>query len=151
LPVRYIGAEPAFGLAVPMNLVATPAAVETPTRVRYGVLGFACSLSMITYLDRVCFGSAISHLVTDLELSSEAQLKWAITAFAFAYAAFEIPSGWLGDMYGPRNVLIRIVVWWSFFTAITGLVGLSLGSFTLGLGALVAIRFLFGMGEAGAY
>ena len=31
---------------------------ETPTRVRYGVLGFVCSLSMITYLDRACFGAA---------------------------------------------------------------------------------------------
>jgi ACS family glucarate transporter-like MFS transporter len=123
----------------------------TPTRVRYGVLGFACSLSMLTYLDRVCFGSAISHIVSDLNLQSEADLKWAITAFAFAYAAFEIPSGWLGDVYGPRNVLIRIVLWWSVFTALTGFVGLAIGSLTVGLGALVAIRFLFGVGEAGAY
>jgi MFS family permease len=106
---------------------------------------------MITYKDRVCFGSAVSHLVTDLGLQSEADLKWALTAFAISYALFEIPSGWLGDVYGPRKVLIRIVLWWSAFTAMTGLVGLPMGPILLGGGSLVLIRFLFGMGEAGAY
>jgi MFS family permease len=126
-------------------------ATDAPTRVRYGVLGFACSLSMITYLDRVCFASAAIPLVTALGLESIADLKWAFTAFAFAYAAFEIPSGWLGDVFGPRLVLIRIVLWWSAFTALTGLVGLSIGGIFLGLGSLVLIRLFFGMGEAGAY
>jgi MFS transporter, ACS family, glucarate transporter len=124
---------------------------QNPTRVRFGVLGFVCALSMITYLDRVCFGAAVSNLVTDLHLSSEADLKWALTAFAISYALFEIPSGWLGDVYGPRIVLIRIVLWWSVFTALTGLAGLSVAGLVIGTGALVAIRFLFGMGEAGAY
>ena len=41
-------------------------------------------------------------------------------AFALAYAAFEVPSGWLGDVFGPRRTLIRIVLWWSAFTALTG-------------------------------
>lgn len=124
---------------------------EKPTNVRYGVLGFACVLSMVTYLDRVAFGSAVPYLVRELGLEGPGDLKWAITAFAFAYAAFEIPSGWLGDVYGPRNVLIRIVLWWSVFTALTGLVGLSVFGIAFGLGMLVVIRFLFGMGEAGAY
>jgi ACS family glucarate transporter-like MFS transporter len=134
-----------------MNRDLSPPALQNPTRVRYGVLGFVCSLSMITYLDRVCFGSAVSHLVDDLHLTSEADLKWALTAFAISYALFEIPSGWLGDVYGPRKVLIRIVLWWSVFTALTGLVGLPIGPILLGGGSLVVIRFLFGMGEAGAY
>ena len=93
-----------------------------PTRVRYGVLGFCCLLSMITYLDRVCFGSAAPYLVEALGLTSVADLQLAFTAFAFAYAAFEVPSGWLGDVYGPRRTLLRIVLWWSVFTALTGLV-----------------------------
>jgi MFS family permease len=123
-----------------------PALSAAPTRVRYGVLAFACVLSMITYLDRVCIASAVQPLVGALHLDSEADLKWAFFAFAFAYAVFEIPSGWMGDVWGPRHVLIRIVLWWSVFTALTGMAGI-LG----GLGALILIRFLFGMGEAGAY
>jgi MFS family permease len=134
-----------------MNLNLSPAAVAPATRVRFGVLGFCCALSMITYLDRVCFGSAAPYLVEALGLESVADLKWAFTAFAFAYAAFEVPSGWLGDVFGPRRTLIRIVLWWSLFTALTGLVwkeGLWLFG---GLGLLILIRFLFGVGEAGAY
>lgn len=131
--------------------LSAPPLVQTPTRVRYGVLGFACALSMITYLDRVCFAYALTPLIDALGLQGVGDLKWALTGFTIAYAAFEIPSGWLGDVYGPRRTLIRIVLWWSFFTALTGLIGLSLGGWFLGLGVLVVIRFLFGMGEAGAY
>ncbi len=89
---------------------------------------------MITYLDRVCIASAAPEMVKVLGLNSVADLKLAFTAFAFAYAAFEIPSGWLGDVYGPRNVLIRIVLWWSVFTALTGATGLSIGGLFVGLG-----------------
>jgi ACS family glucarate transporter-like MFS transporter len=136
-----------------MNRELNPtAAVETPTRVRYGVLGFACSLSMITYLDRVCFSSAASSIQQALGLNSVADLDLAFTSFAFAYAAFEVPSGWLGDRFGPRNVLIRIVLWWSLFTALTGAIGVTIGSLVLGgFWAMVIVRFLFGIGEAGAY
>jgi MFS family permease len=131
--------------------LSAPVLVETPTRVRYGVLGFACSLSMITYLDRVCFGAAAPTIVNELGLDSVADLDWALTAFAISYAIFEIPTGWLGDTFGPRKTLIRIVLWWSLFTALTALAGLKIGPWLVGLGTLVVIRFLFGMGEAGAY
>jgi MFS transporter, ACS family, glucarate transporter len=116
------------------------------------VLGFACSLSMITYLDRACFGMAAAYIVKDLGLKEVSDLKWVLTAFSLAYALFEIPSGWLGDAFGPRRTLIRIVIGWSVFTAMTGLVGLKIGAITFGgLGLLTIIRFLFGVGEAGAY
>ena len=127
-------------------------ALARPTRVRYGVLGFACALSMITYLDRVCIASAAKSMQLDLGLNSVADLNWAFFAFALAYAVFEVPSGWLGDMFGPRNVLLRIVLWWSAFTALTGVVGLTVsGAMLGGVGVLILVRFLFGMGEAGAY
>jgi ACS family glucarate transporter-like MFS transporter len=132
--------------------LAAPAA--RPTRVRYGVLAFACSLAAITYLDRLCIGSASEkeYLPAALGVASSADLRWAFTAFSLAYAIFEVPTGWLGDVFGPRATLIRIVLWWSFFTALTALAGLPVAGITLvGLGTLVVIRFLFGMGEAGAF
>ena len=125
---------------------------ERPTRVRFVVLGFVCALAMITYLDRVCFGMVAEELARELLLGSVAELKWAFTAFVIAYALFEIPTGWLGDVWGPRGTLLRIVLWWSAFTALTGVVGLKVGSYVLGgLGTLVVLRFLFGAGEAGAF
>ncbi len=56
---------------------------------------------------------------------------------------FEIPSGILGDRIGPKALFIRIVLFWSLFTALTGL--------ATGLVSLIIIRFLFGMGESGTY
>jgi ACS family glucarate transporter-like MFS transporter len=125
--------------------------LDRRTGVRFGVLAFACTLSMVSYLDRVCISKAIPDIVKALNLNSEADLGWAFFAFALSYAAFEIPSGWLGDVYGPRNVIIRIVLWWSFFTALTGLVGMTYFGIFFGLPLLIVIRFLFGMGEAGTY
>lgn len=64
-----------------------------PTSLRYGVLGFAAALSMITYLDRVCFGSLAKYIQSDFSLE-EWQLGLLFTAFTLSYATFEIPSGW---------------------------------------------------------
>src|SRR4029434_2256634 len=124
-------------------------AVEKPTNVRYGVLGFACILSMITYLDRVCFGTVATDIQREFGLS-ESQKGWLFTAFAFAYAVFEVPTGWLGDKYGARKTLIRIVLWWLIFTVLTGTIYPTFGPM-LAFVLLLSVRFLFGIGEAGAY
>jgi MFS family permease len=126
------------------------AAVARPTRVRYGVLAFACALAMITYLDRVCFGTVAPYIQHEFHLSNR-QLGMLFTAFAFAYAIFEVPTGWLGDVFGPRKTLIRIVLWWSVFTALTGAIHPT--PFWPGLGflLLLGVRFFFGVGEAGAF
>jgi sugar phosphate permease len=99
-------------------------------------------LMMITYLDRVCISLLGVRIKSSFDLSNE-QFGWALGAFAIAYALFEIPAGILGDRIGQRSSFIRIVLWWSFFTALTGV--------TTGLITLVLTRFLFGMGEAGAF
>src|SRR5438094_289159 len=93
--------------------------LERPTRVRFWVIVFAVTLAIITYIDRVCISQAAPSISSDLRLNS-AQMGWVFSAFTFAYALFEIPAGYMGDRIGPRRVLMRIVVWWSFFTAATG-------------------------------
>src|SRR6266545_202158 len=133
-----------------MNEASSSPIVETPTRVRYGVLGFACSLSMITYLDRVCFMTVADSIKSEFHLS-DTQKGMLFSAFALAYAIFEVPSGWLGDVFGPRRTLIRIVLWWSAFTALTGLIFPSERWPWFAFTAMLLVRFLFGMGEAGAY
>jgi MFS family permease len=130
--------------------LTSPAKLAPPSRVRYGVLGFACSLSMITYLDRVCFGTIAPHIQKEFQLS-DTDKGLLFTAFAFAYAVFEVPTGWLGDVFGPRRTLIRIVLWWSAFTVLTGLIYPDMLGLQLAFFAMLAVRFLFGVGEAGAY
>lgn len=114
----------------------------TPTRARHVVTMFAVTLAVITYIDRVAISQAAPFISQDLGLS-KVQMGWALAAFAWAYAIFEIPGGWLGDRIGPRRVLMRIVIWWSIFTAATG--------WAWSVTSLVATRALFGAGEAGAF
>lgn len=109
---------------------------------RYRILGLLFLLSIITYLDRVCISVAGKRMQDDLSLSTE-QWGWIVGAFTISYAVFEIPAGVWGDKYGPRNILTRIVLWWSAFTAMTGLAS--------NYYILLATRFFFGAGEAGAY
>src|SRR5688572_17097814 len=127
---------------------------QAPTRVRYGVMGYLCSLAFILYIDRICIGQAGTVMKRELGLSNS---EWGLVGVAFqiAYAIFEPTTGHWGDRFGSRRVLIRIVLWWSLFTALTGLVWnfsyeLLPGIFLNGFVLLLLIRFLFGAGEAGA-
>jgi MFS transporter, ACS family, glucarate transporter len=106
------------------------------------VLGLLSLLLVITYLDRVCISVAGPRMQDALHIGPAAW-GWVTGIFTLSYAAFEIPSGALGDRIGARRVLTRIVLWWSAFTSLTGLV--------TGYYPLLLTRFLFGMGEAGAY
>src|SRR5690349_21794534 len=87
---------------------------------RYRVLIFLFSLMFITYLDRISIGLLGKRIMEEFQLSNE-QFGWVLSAFSLAYAIFEIPSGIMGDRKGQKIVLIRIVLWWSLFTALTGL------------------------------
>jgi MFS family permease len=154
--------------------------------VRHAVLAALCSLAFLTYLDRICIMRVQEDIARDLGFASltradeEAlrgegmendaaarekagrdratkRLSYVFAAFNVGYLIFEIPGGWLGDLWGPRRVIFRIVTWWSVFTALTGSVAAIAGLLTgrpeptLYVVCLVVIRFLFGLGEAGAY
>ena len=106
------------------------------------VLAFAFFLAVVTYLDRICISAAAPAIMEDLQLDM-LQMSVVFSAFTLAYSLFEVPSGWLGDVRGPRSVLTRIVLWWSAFTMLTGAAA--------GYQSLKVIRFLFGAGEAGAF
>jgi sugar phosphate permease len=112
-----------------------------PSRARITLLWFGFLIAVITYLDRVCISAAAPYITDELHLTTT-EMARVLSAFALSYAIFEVPSGWLADMIGPRKVLTRIVVWWSAFTMLTG----AAASYPW----LLVTRFLFGAGEAGA-
>src|SRR3989475_8571804 len=109
---------------------------------RSKLLWFAFILSIVTYIDRVCISTAAPAIRQELGLTT-VQVGWMFSVFTFAYAVFEVPSGWLADIMGPRRMMTRIVLWWSALTMATGL--------AWNFGVLLATRFLFGVGEAGAF
>src|SRR5579883_957729 len=118
-----------------------PTSEVPPTQVRYRVLAFLCSLSLVVYLDRICISQAVGPIQQELGIDNR-WMGYVLSAFTLAYGLFEIPTGHWGDRYGSRGVLTRIVLWWSVFTALTGA--------SAGLAMLLVVRFLFGAGEAGA-
>ncbi|MDQ6664289.1 MAG: MFS transporter [Acidobacteriota bacterium] len=109
---------------------------------RNGVLILLIALAIITFLDRISISVAGPRMQRDLGITPE-RWGWILGAFVLAYGIFEIPAGALGDRSGHKNVLTRIVLWWSAFTCFTGV--------ATGFNVLLATRFLFGAGEAGAY
>jgi ACS family glucarate transporter-like MFS transporter len=137
-----------------MGNLSSRIAIRRPTRVRFGVLAFACSLSLLTYFDRISIMRAQENMRRDLGFA-DIEIGWIFSAFTIGYMLFEVPGGWMGDMWGSRRVITRIVLCWSLFTALTGCVwsfSLDAGVLVLNsLTALLLIRFLFGVGEAGAY
>ncbi|HEV3236282.1 MAG TPA: MFS transporter [Gemmataceae bacterium] len=159
---------------------------DQPTRVRYAVLSVLCSLAFLTYFDRICISQVQNEISRDLDLGqltaedwaqleqegkrddhkaiaqiasdrSNKRMSWIFIAFMFGYAIMEAPAGWLGDKFGPRSVIFRIVVVWSIFTALTGSADLLLRwvvsnpSVGLILGVMILVRFVFGLGEGGAF
>ncbi|HVK42870.1 MAG: transporter [Phenylobacterium sp.] len=113
-----------------------------PSRARYGVVGFALTLAIIAYIQRVAISQAAGPISEDLGLS-KVEMGMIFGAFGLSYALFEIPMGALGDKLGVRRVLTQIVILWSAFTALTGA--------AWSLTSMWVIRFLFGAGEAGAF
>ena len=113
-----------------------------PSRARYSVVGLLLLLAGVTYLDRACISVLAPQISADLGFT-KLQMSLVFSAFAIAYAAFEVATAWWGERIGARRILTRIVVWWSCFTIFT--------AFAWNYVSMLAIRFLFGAGEAGAW
>jgi ACS family glucarate transporter-like MFS transporter len=118
------------------------AADQRPTRTRYWVVVLAITLAVVQYIDRVAISQAKGDIARDMKFT-DVQMGAIFAAFGLAYALFEIPTGWLGDKLGARKVLMRVVLWWSFFTAATG--------WAWSYASMWWSRFLFGAGEAGCF
>src|SRR5471030_2190939 len=120
--------------------------MEQPTtrrsKGRWYILGLISLMYLITYLDRVNISTAAPVISKEFGFD-KITMGIIFSAFVWAYAMFQVPGGWLGDRFGARNVLSIIVTYWSLMTAATAA--------ATGMTSFVVIRFLFGIGEAGAF
>jgi sugar phosphate permease len=122
-------------------MAETPIVVR-PTHTRHVVLALIVAAYMITYMDRVNIASAVPVIQKDMGFSM-ITIGWIFASFRWGYAFFQIPGGWLGDRIGGRRALALVVVWWSVFTSLT--------AFAWNAPSMGVFRFLFGVGEAGAF
>jgi ACS family glucarate transporter-like MFS transporter len=113
-----------------------------PSHARFGVVGFALTLAMLAYIQRVAISQAAAPMSAELGLD-KGQMGWIFGAFALSYALLEIPMGALGDKIGVRRVLAPLVLLWSAFTALSGA--------AWNFSSLLVMRFIFGAGEAGCF
>ncbi len=109
---------------------------------RWYILGLICLMYLITYLDRVNISTAAPAISKEFGFD-KITMGVIFSAFVWAYAIFQVPGGWLSDRFGARPVLASIVAYWSVMTAATAA--------ATGAISFVVIRFLFGIGEAGAF
>jgi ACS family glucarate transporter-like MFS transporter len=110
--------------------------------VRNRVVAFTLALAAVTYLDRVCIAVLAPKISAELDLS-RIQMGYVFSAFAVAYAGFGVPIARWADRDGARRVLTWVVLVWSTFTMATAI--------AWNFASLAVIRFLFGVGEAGAW
>ena len=116
---------------------------QAATRQRYWLVFLLFLHTVNTYMDRVCISSAKGAMQNDITGLNDQMMGYVFGIFAIGYALFQIPAGWFSDKAGPRLALTIVVIVWSAFTAMTGAVFTAI--------SLLVVRFLFGVGEAGAY
>src|SRR5438132_6121388 len=108
------------GLIGDRMTVAQTSAVNRPTRVRWAIMACVTMVTVLTYLDRLNLAIAGKYIQDELSLSTHT-MGWVLSAFLLGYSLFQIPGGWAGDRYGPKNILTGAILLWSLFTALTGL------------------------------
>jgi MFS family permease len=122
--------------------LAAVSAVSPITSVRYRVLWLCVALYAITYMDRVCINVAAPVIAREFGFD-KVVTGFIFSAFYLGYSLLQVPAGWLADRIGPRRMLTGIVLWWSAFTM--------LSAAAWNATSLMTVRFLFGVGEAGAF
>ena len=118
-----------------------PAAIGL-SKGRWYILLLISLMYLITYLDRVNISTAAPEIIKEFGFD-KITMGFIFSAFVWSYALFQVPGGWLSDRFGARRVLSCVVAYWSLMTAATG--------FASSATSFQAIRFLFGVGEAGAF
>ncbi|HUL52935.1 MAG TPA: MFS transporter [Opitutaceae bacterium] len=119
--------------------LAFPAATQ---RARFGVAALLFANVVINYMDRANLSVAGPAMGRDLGLTAR-ELGWVFSAFGWAYAALQIPGGWLVDQVRPRLLYAGTLAAWSLATVLQGLAGT--------FAALFGLRLATGACEAPAY
>src|SRR5438067_7101135 len=129
-------------IALTEDSIMPETARARPSKGRWYILGVICLMYLITYLDRVNISTAAPEIRKEFGFDL-VTMGWIFSAFGWSYALFQVPGGWLSDRFGPRPVLAGIVTYWSAMTVATAA--------STGWVSFVVYRFLFGIGEAGAF
>jgi sugar phosphate permease len=102
------------------------------------ILGLLWTAFFVAYLDRTNISVAGPTMMKALDMSPQT-FGYVLASFTAGYALMQIPGGMFADRFGAKRMLIIALLIWSLFTGLTGL--------AVSVGMLIAVRFLFGVGE----
>ena len=123
---------------------------EVATRIRWRIIALISFVYVLMFIDRVNISIAAAYIMPEYHLS-QVEFGGIFSAFLFAGASAQIPGGWRGDRYGPRQGMTGAIVWSSVFTAPTAVAGDWPLSAMLGtVGSFALVRALIAIGEAAA-
>jgi len=114
-------------------------------RTRYMTLAVLFLVTVVSYADRSMLSLTGSAISKDLRLTPVA-LGYIFSAFGWAYAAGQVPGGWLLDRFGSRRIYALSVFSWSVFVFSLAFVGNCTAA--VAAFALFALLFLMGLCEA---
>jgi MFS transporter, ACS family, glucarate transporter len=121
---------------------------ERPTNVRWSIMACVVLVTTLTIVDRLNLGISGKFIQDELGLSTQ-MMGWVFSAFLLGYSLFQVPAGWAGDRYGPKNVLTCAILLWSLLTALCGFApDLFIARWIGAAGSFMIMRFLVGVGEA---
>ncbi len=127
--------------------IATPRSLSLRYAVRWQILLLLCLISLLAYVFRQNVSIAGLLIRTELGLT-DLQLSWVLSSAIWGYALFQLPGGLFGQVAGPRLALTVILVLWSVFTFLSGIlpgtVFTSAASIFL---CLLVVRFLIGASQ----
>lgn len=119
-----------------------------PTSVRYVVLFGLCLAASLAYVHRGALSVVEKTARGEMGLTT-GETAWALSAFFWAYALFQIPTGLLVDAWGPRRAL--------FLFGVLGAVTVAMAAGTMwvdaatGFALLLVSRVLMGIAQAGLF
>ena len=109
---------------------------------RMTVLILAFIAFVICYLDRVNISIAAISMQKEFDWSN-VDKGYVFSFFFWGYLCMQIGGGYLANRFGGKLVLGWAVVFWSIFTILTPMAAF------MSIPALLVVRFLMGIGEAG--
>jgi ACS family glucarate transporter-like MFS transporter len=112
------------------------------TRVRHLVLAWLCAAALIVYVQRNSIGVVIKQIGDDLGLTEDGKGQ-VLSAFFLSYAFLQLPTGWLGHVWGTRRALTLFVAAGSLVSALAG--------FAEGVVVLLLARLGMGAAQAGVF
>jgi MFS transporter, ACS family, glucarate transporter len=120
-------------------------AEERQTRIRYLIISILFIVSCFSFADRSALSQAISFMPQAMNLTAE-RLGYLLSAFGWAYALGQLPSGGLLDRFGSKRVYGISLILWSVFAFLTGCAGFVRASLVFSV--FFVLRILSGLAQS---